>query len=375
VRELFLLDPEVVFLNHGSFGACPRPVFEEYQRLQQELERQPVEFLARDRRHPELIDAARRALAEYVGAEPENLVFTTNATEALNAVARSLPLERGDEVLAPVGEYGAVDMLWRHVCSRAGAAYVRQPVALRSRPEEALDQLWAAVGDRTRAVVVSHVSCFTGTVFPVADLCSVARERGVLSIVDGAHAPGQIPLRLDSLGADFYAGNCHKWLCAPKGAGFLYVRREHHQLLEPPVISWDWEEEADFAARMRWRGTRDPAAWLAVPAAIDFQEQHDWDEVRTRCHQLAVETRGRLTELLGTELVAPGESSFVQLVGIELPPCDPLEVQKRLREQRIEILGMWLDGVPLLRVSFQGYNDASDADALAAALEALRLTG
>src|SRR5919197_4386823 len=157
MRDLFLLDPDVVFLNHGSFGACPKPVFEEYQRLQRELERQPVEFLGRERRYPELIEAAKTRLAAYVGAEPRNVVFTTNATEALNTVARSLQLEAGDEVLAPAGEYGAVDMLWRRACERVGARYVRRPLRLGAGPDEALEELWAGVTPATRAVLVSHV--------------------------------------------------------------------------------------------------------------------------------------------------------------------------------------------------------------------------
>jgi isopenicillin-N epimerase len=221
LRNLFLLDPDVVFLNHGSFGACPRPVFGEYQRLQLELERQPVEFLARDRRYPELIDQAKARLAGYVGSEPENIVFTTNATEGLNAVARSLPLGDGDEVLAPVGEYGAVDMLWRHVCERTGARYVTRPIPPGIAPEDALEELWAGVTGATRVVVASHVSCFTGVVFPVEKLCRRARGHGLISIVDGAHAPGQIPLELESLGADFYAA------CS------IIVRPGDHPLIAP----------------------------------------------------------------------------------------------------------------------------------------------
>ena len=370
MRDLFLLDPDVVFLNHGSFGACPRPVFEEYQRLQRELERQPVDFLSRYRRYPELIDGAKATLAAYVGADAGNLVFTTNATEGLNVVARSLELGPGDEVLAPVGEYGAVDMLWRFVCERAGARYVTVEIVPGTGVGEALELLWSGVSSSTRTVVCSHVSCYTGVVFPVAELCSRARERDLLCIVDGAHAPGQVPIRLQELGADFYSGNCHKWLCAPKGAGFLYARPERQEQLEPHVLSWDWEEETAFDARRRWLGTRDPAAWLAVPAAIRFQEEHDWDAVRARCHALGVDARERLSELFGLEAATPTEDSFVQMLGARLPPCDVCEVQSRLLDEYgIEVLLMELGGMPLIRVSLQAYNDESDVDALLAALE------
>jgi isopenicillin-N epimerase len=369
LRHLFLLDPRVVYLNHGSFGACPRPVFEEYQRLQLELERQPVDFLSRYRRYPELIDEAKAALAAYVGADAGNLVFATNATEGLNAVARSLELGAGDEVLAPVGEYGAVDMLWRHVCEQARARYVTVELRPGMGVEEALELLWSGVTASTRAVVCSHVSCYTGVVFPVEELCRRARERDVISIVDGAHAPGQVPLRLDELRADFYAGNCHKWLCAPKGSGFLYARPERQDGLEPLVLSWDWEEETTFDTRRRWLGTRDPSAWLAVPAAIRFQKEHDWEAVRSRCHALGLDARVRLAELFALEPLTPTEDSFVQMVAAALPPCDVGDVQRRLLDEfGIEVLLMELAGVPLVRVSLQAYNDESDVDALVAAL-------
>jgi isopenicillin-N epimerase len=228
VRDDFLLDPSVVYLNHGSYGACSRPVFEAYQRYQRELERQPVEFLALERRLPALLDEARLALAAYIGAQPENLAFATNASSAVNAVARSLVLSPGDEVLLGNDEYGGMEILWQYVCSRTGAALVRRP----------FDEL--APGPRTKVLFCSHVEWTSGRVNDVAAVCARAREAGVLSIVDGAHAPGQVELDLEALGADVYAGNCHKWLCAPKGSGFLYARPEAQRLIDPLVVSWDW---------------------------------------------------------------------------------------------------------------------------------------
>src|SRR5215217_3113004 len=260
-------------------------------------------------------------------------------------------------------------MLWRHLCESADARYVTVQIRPGTGVGEALELLWAEVTTSTRAVVCSHVSCYTGVVFPVAELCRRARERDVISIVDGAHAPGQIPLGLEQLGADFYAGNCHKWLCAPKGSGFLYARPERQDELEPLVLSWDWEEETAFDTRRRWLGTRDPSAWLAVPAAIGFQEEHDWGLVRSRCHALGLEARTRLAELFGFEPLTPTEESFVQMFACALPPCDVWEVQRRLPDEfGIEALLMELAGVPLVRVSLQAYNDESDVDALVAAL-------
>jgi isopenicillin-N epimerase len=368
MRELFLLDPEVVFLNHGAFGACPRPVFDEYQRLQRELEREPVQFLSRERRFPELIGTVRARIAAYVGAAASDVVLVQNATAAVNAVARSLDLQPGDEVVGTTHEYGGNDLLWHYVAERRGARYLE----IDTSPAHAVDDLLGAITPQTRALFVSHVSSPTALRFPVEELCAGARAAGVLTIVDGAHAPGQIALDVVSVGADFYAGNCHKWLCAPKGAGFLYVRPEAQPLLEPRIVSWDWPAD-EWTERHRWTGTHDPSPHLAVPAAIDFQADHDWEAVRARCHELAVRAVKELSELLGTEPFASSDHEFAQMATVRLPArCDAEELSLRLyREHRVDVLAKAWRGEPTLRVSFQGYNDEDDLDALLTALQRL----
>ncbi len=383
LREQFLLDPDVVFLNHGSFGACPRPVFAEYQRWQLEMERQPVEFLGR--RSEELLDAARERLATYLHADCDDLVFVTNATSGLNVVARSLPLAPGDEILSTDHEYGALDRTWEHVCQKAGAHYLRQPVPLPvSTPEAAVEAIWAGVTPRTRILFLSHVTSPTALRFPVEELCRRAREAGILSIVDGAHAPGQIPVNLTAIGADVYSGNCHKWLCAPKGSAFLHVRPEHHATTEATIVSWGWVEGNElwregrpFVSRNQWQGTRDLAAFLTVPAAIDFQAANEWDEVRARCHVLAGQARERLAELTGLEPIvpAPGPDDtrapwYGQMIAAPVPMVDGRELKRRLYDDhRIEVpITRWPDR-QFIRVSFQGYNSESDLDRL---IEALR---
>lgn len=357
MRRLFLLDPEIAYLDHGSFGACPRPVFEAYQRYQRELERQPAELLAR--RLPERLAAVRARLAAYVGADPADLALVPNATSGMSTVARSLRLAPGDEVLASDREYEATDAAWRLACRRAGARYVRRP------PEELGD----ALGERTRVLSLSHVASPTAEILEPAALCARARELGVLTVVDGAHAPGHVPVDLTALGADAYAGNCHKWLCAPKGAGFLWVRPGLQDEVVPLAIGSRWEEGGDFARRHEWQGTRDPSAWLAVPDAIDFQDEHGWDAVRARCHALAEEAQRELAALTG---VAPLAGAFGQMVACPLPPCDVDELRRRLRdEHRVEVAGRTWGGRPLLRVSFQAYNDERDLERL---LEGLRAT-
>ena len=350
MKDLFLLDPSVVFLNHGSFGACPRPVFEAYQGFQRELERQPVEFLDLKRRFPALLDGARLQLASYVGAAPGNLAFATNTGSALNTVIRSLDLRSGDEVLLGDAEYGGMERLWEFVTRRTGAV-------LRRRPFAELDP-----GPSTRIVFCSHIEWISGRVNDVASLCGRARSAGALSIVDGAHAPGQIDLDLEAIGADVYAGNCHKWLCAPKGSAFLYARPEAQALIDPLVISWDWADGAAFPEQHRWQGTRDPSALLAVPAAIEFQAQHDWPAVRERCHTLLM----RVRDEIGLEPLA---DTFVQMLGFRLPVADGDAFKRDLyARHRIEVPVVETKDGWTMRVSIQGYNDDADADALLAAL-------
>jgi isopenicillin-N epimerase len=355
-RDLFLLDPEVVYLNHGSFGACPRPVFDVYQEWQRELEREPVDLLAR-RLDGELA-RARAALGEYVGAPADDLVLAPNATSALNAVLRSLRLGPGDEILTTEHEYGALELLLQFVSERTGARVVR-------RAGDVAEAIWAGVTERTRVLVVSHVTSPTALLLPVEELCRRARDAGVLSVVDGAHTPGQVPLDLEALGADFYAGNCHKWLCAPKGAGFLYTRPERQELLEPHVVGWGYRE-SEFALRHGREGTRDPAAYLAVPAAIEFVREHG---EAAECRAL-LERGSRRLAAAGFDPFASAQP--LQMACFRLPECDPEEIERRLREEfRIDAPVRKWNGQSLIRVSVAPYNTAEDVAALEAALGAL----
>jgi isopenicillin-N epimerase len=357
IRDEFLLDPDIVFLNHGSFGACPREVFARYQEWQLELERRPVEFL--DRRIEGLLADARGALGAYVNAGPDDLVFVQNATTGVNLAAWALALQPGEEVLSTNLEYGALDLAWQHVCSHAPATYVRMPVTVPL--EDTVDEIWSGINDRTRAIFLSHVTSETALRLPIEELCSRARERGIATVIDGAHVPGHIPLDLRALDVDYYAGNCHKWLGAPKGAGFLYVRRELQDAIAPLVVSWGYKDGGTFLSRHEGQGTRDPSAFLTVPYAIEWQEKHDWDAVRARCRDLAARTPGRL------DLQPLGEPGL-QMMAMRLPAGAPENLQQRLYDDyRIEIPVS--DGT--IRASCQGYNDESDLDALAGALSEL----
>jgi isopenicillin-N epimerase len=372
VREQFLINPEVVFLNHGSFGACPKPVFETYQRWQLELERQPVEFLAR--RHDTLMGEARTKLAAYLNADPANLIYVVNATTGVNLVARSLKLKEGDEILGTDHEYGACELTWDFVCERTGAKYIHHAIPIPvTSAEELVESFWAQVTPRTKMIYLSHITSPTALIFPIAEICRRAREAGILTLIDGAHAPGQISLDLTALDADFYTGNCHKWLCAPKGSGFLYAQPQHHAWLEPTIISWGWQEDGTFASRHQMQATRDIAAFLSVPAAIEFQQAHDWDSVWARCHELVRYARQRITDLTGLTSISPDSTDwFVQMATFPLPDCNPEDLKRRLYDEfRVEIPIVTWNNRYFVRVSIQAYNTQDDVDYLVEALRQL----
>jgi isopenicillin-N epimerase len=376
LRKHFMLDPRVVFLNHGSFGATPRPVFREYQRWQRELESQPVEFLGR--RFTELMQTARESLAVYLHTEPENIVYTPNVTVSVNIVARSLDLRPGDEVLTTDHEYGACDRTWRFLSKEKGFTYKRQtiPVPIDS-PQVFVETLWRGVTSNTKVIFLSHITSPTALILPVAEVCKKARKEGILTIVDGAHAPGQISLDMESLGADFYGGNLHKWLCAPKGAGFLYARAESQNLIKPLIVSWGYESEtpsgSPFIDINEWTGTRDIAAYLSVPSAIEFQKSHDWRKVRKACHELAMEAQEKIRLLSGSPAISANDSWFGQFVSIPLPQeADIVKLKADLYGRfKVEVpLIRWSDK-NLIRVSFQGYNTSRDLMKLVEALKLL----
>lgn len=378
MRELFLLDPDLVFLNHGSFGACPRDVFEAQRRWQLEMERNPVAFLGR--RSADLLAQARQALGAMVGARGDDLVFVPNSTTGVNVVAQSFPLQAGDEVLTTDLEYGACDAAWRHVCAKRGASYRRVEIPLPYDRDGVVDRLMAAAGPRTRLIHVSHVTSTTALILPVARICAAARQQGIAVLVDGAHAPGQIDLDLGAIGADYYVGNCHKWLCAPKGAGFLHARAESQATLDATVISWGYAEgtgghsgfdaylgKTPFLRRLQWQGTRDLSPWLAVPDAIRFQARLDWPAVRRRCHELAAHALEVLTRRHGLPAIARDED-WAQMVAIPVPAQDPEALRERLlQESRIEIPVTGHAGQVFVRLSVQGYNTPADIEHLLAA--------
>lgn len=379
----FLLRDDVVFLNHGSFGACPRPVFETYQAIQLELEREPVDFLGR--RLVDLLREPRIALAAELGTSSENLVGLTNATTGLNIVAQSLPLKPGDQILTTDHEYSALEKTWAYVCRKTGAEVVVVDIPLPLTDAEAFTQtIIGGMTDRTRVLFLSHITSPTALVFPIADAIAEARRRGIWSVIDGAHTPGHIPLDLDALGADFYSGNCHKWMMTPKGSAFLHARPEVQHLVDPLVISHGWTADSKtpgakgafgnspFIDEIEMQGTRDPSAWLTVPAAIRFRKENDWDAVADHCRELAQATAARLRDLTGLPALSSPEFSAPQMVAMPIPDCDAPEVHKLLFERyRVEIPVFKWKQTCIARLSVQGYNSRPQMDILISALSEL----
>jgi isopenicillin-N epimerase len=382
------LDPTVTFLNHGSFGACPSAVLEAQQRLRRQLEAEPVRFLSREL--DDRLDTARAGLAAFVGADADDLAFVPNATTGVNAVVRSLPFAQGDELLATDHTYNACRNALEFVAGRAGARVVIAtiPFPLDS-PERVVEAVMDRVTPRTRLALIDHVTSPTGLVLPLARLIAELAARGVDTVVDGAHAPGMLPLELRTLGAAYYSGNCHKWLCAPKGAAFLYVRRDRQADVRPLTISHGANARRPDRSRFRlefdWTGTGDPTAYLVVPEAIRFMGSlvpGGWPALMRRNRELALGARQALIKRLGIEPPSP-EEMIGSLASIPLPDGAPAAevawrrpdpIQAALFERHgIEVPVMSWPAPPkrLLRISAQLYNEAAHYLRLAEALPAL----
>ena len=378
LKEHFLLDSEIVFLNHGSFGASPKPVFEACQNWQLRLERQPVLFLGREL--DGLLRESRIALGGYLNADTDDLVYIPNATHGANIIAQSLDLQPDDEILTTDHEYGACDYTWDFNCGKTGAKYIHQPIPLPIYSEdEVVDQFWLGVTPKTKAVYLSHITSPTALRLPVEKICQRARKAGIFTIVDAAHSPGQISVDLQTLGADVVFGNCHKWMLNIKGSAFLYVRREIQHLIKPLIVSWGYNSNPEFTSGSRfidllqWSGTKDPSAALTVPTAIQFMQEHNWDDVRIACHALLRSAIERICDLTRMPPLYPLVSDFYcQMAVAPLPPSNLALLKARLYDgYKVEVpLIQWQDR-QFIRVSVQGYNTQDDIDTLLNALEAL----
>ena len=374
MKPNFLLDSSITFLNHGSFGACPKPIFEEYQRLQLELETEPVNFIIN--KAPRYLKIAKDRLAKYMGCDASDFFFTSNPTFAVNTIMRSINLQEGDEILTTNHEYGAMDRTWNFYCKKSGAKYIKQNISLPVvSKEQILEEFWKGYNANTKVIFLNQISSVTALIFPVKEICDKAQELGLITIVDGAHVPGHIALNISELNPDFYTGTLHKWMLAPKGNSFLYVKKEFQADLDPLVVSWGYESvapgESQFLDYHETQGTRDISAFLCTPKVIDFLEENNWEQKSAGCKQIVLDNYQRFCDLLNTQPICPVTSEFLgQMASIPLVTTNPTGLKELLyNKYKIQIPVMPLNGNVYLRYSINAYNSQDDLDVLYRALE------
>ena len=395
LRSEWTIPQDVTYLNHGSFGPSPRVVQEAREEWSRRLESRPMDFFY-NRMEPAL-DEAMASVARFVAADPRDMAFVENATVAMNAVAESIELKPGDEVLLTDHEYGAVFRIWRHKCDQVGARLITARLAGESEdknskispvmtvPEEIVKSIFRAVADRTKIIVVSHVTSPTAVIFPVAEICRQAHSVGIPVCVDGPHAIAMLPVDLKEIDCDFYCASLHKWLSAPFGSGFLYVKRKHQHAIRPHLTSWGRSlggRSARWQDVFNWLGTRDPAPFLTTPVAIEFLERVGVDAFRKSTHEMAQTARKKLEDLFETKAWIPDSPEWYgSMVAVPLPESGhkkprpnamhPLQ-QELLERFRIEVPVTESRGQFLLRVSFHLYNSIDEIDALVDGVKALR---
>ena len=375
LATLWPIRPNTIYLNHGSFGPPPQSVREARRKYIDALDSQPMDYYLRQ--FEPLLDDARQQLAQFLGTARENLVFAENATFAMNIVADSFPLRSDDEVLINNHEYGAVHRIWNRATERVGAKCVNVtfPTKLASQGQ-ILDSLLASCTEKTRLVVISHITSATALIMPVQEICEVMRKKGIAVCIDGPHALAQVEVDIDSLDCDFYTASCHKWLNASLGSGFLYGHPKWHQHLQPQVQSWGrllpaipehWTEE------FTWSGTRDPSNYLSLPAAIDFLQTIGFEAFRERSRYLASYGEAKLCELFQQETWADRSAGWYgSMCHVKLHEGDHSQLQQQLWDRfQIEIPVYPFEGIDYLRLSCHLYNSTRQIDQLVDALREL----
>jgi isopenicillin-N epimerase len=377
-QDQFLLNPAITFLNFGSFGATPKPIFENYQHWQRVLEAEPVQFIAFDGFN--YLAESRAALAKYIGcADPDDLVYVTNPSFAINLIAKNFPLKAGDEILTTDIEYGACDRTWNFYCEKAGATYRRQKINLPiTTKEKFIADFFAGVTPNTKAIFISQITSSTGLIFPVKEVCEIAKSKGLITIVDGAHVPGHIPFNLSEIQADFYTGACHKWMMAPKGCSFLYAHKSLQHLCDPLIVSWGYKalkpSHSAFLDYHQMIGTRDFSAFLTVPTCIKFMTENDWITVRTACHEMVLANAQRFYDLLESKPISPLTNEWIgQMISIPIKTNAPEVLQRRLfTDYKIEIPIMRQENDVYMRYSINAFNTIENLDTLYHALSELK---
>ena len=381
LKTLFQLDPDITFLNHGSYGACPSPVFEDYQKWQVMIEQHPVKFMQDD--IYQYLDESRSSLGNYINCNKNDLIYVPNPTHAVANIINNVNLDIGDEVLSTDLEYGSCDRMWFYEAQQKGFIYNRSKVSLPIIDNETFcNDFWRNATDKTKYIFISQITSSTGMILPIPEIVLEARSRGIKTIIDGAHVPAHIDLDINNLDPDYYVGACHKWLCCPKGVSFLYVKKDQQENIQPQIMSWGWGEEYEefkdstqlksssrFINIFQWQGTRDMSAFLTVPKAIEFQEKYDWDSVRNRCKKMIIDARNQISTVTNLPKICP-DDWLGQMASFLFPADDVAELKKSLyNDYQIEIPAMSYNGYSALRISIQGYNSEDEVDYLVETLK------
>ena len=381
LKTLFQLDPDITFLNHGSYGACPSPVFEDYQKWQVMIEQHPVKFMQDD--IYQYLDESRSSLGSYINCDKNDLIYVPNPTHAVANIINNVNLDIGDEVLSTDLEYGSCDRMWFYEAEQKGFVYNRSKVSLPIIDKESFcNDFWKNATEKTKYIFISQITSSTGMILPIPEIVLEAKSRGIKTIIDGAHVPAHIDLDINDLDPDYYVGACHKWLCCPKGVSFLYVKKDQQENIQPQIMSWGWGEEYEefknstqlksssrFINIFQWQGTRDMSAFLTVPKAIEFQEKYDWDSVRNRCKKMIIDARNQISTVTNLPKICP-DDWLGQMASFLFPADDVAELKKSLyNDYQIEIPAMSYNGYSALRISIQGYNSEDEVDYLVETLK------
>lgn len=383
LKSIFQINPDITFLNHGSYGACPRPVFENYQNWQHKIEQNPVQFMANDVYNN--LEISRSALGKYLNCHMDDIVYFPNPTHAVASIIDNIRINENEEVLSTDLEYGSCDRMWFYHSKKNKYNYNRVKINLPIIDKASfLENFWEGASDKTKYIFISHITSGTGMILPVQDIINEAKKRNIKTIIDGAHVPGQLPLDLNNLDADFYVGACHKWLCSPKGSSFLYVKRELQHDMEPYLKSWGWGEDypefvsstqkkspSRFQNIFQWQGTRDMSAFLTVPSAIKFHKDYNWLDVIARCKNMVIDARNTISDFTGLPKICP-DNFLEQMSTILIPHNNHIELKNILyNDHNIEIPTYSKDNHVAIRISVQGYNDLEDINRLTIALKTI----
>ena len=374
MKNQFMLDPKIIYLNHGSFGACAKPIFKDLLKWQKNLEREPVKFLE-DTIFKSLAES-RKALGNYINCHPNDLVYFQNPTTAVNAIARSLKLNKNDEVLSTNHIYGALDRTWQYICNEKKAKFIKAKIDLPiNSKNDFLKIFFNSITKKTKVIFISHLTSMTAMIFPIKEIIDFAKTNNILTIIDGAHIPGHIALDIKKLDPDIYVGACHKWMCTPKGVSFLYVKKELQNIVHPIIISWGWNSDnpgiSKFLDWHEWQGTRDMSAFLTIPIAINFLKKYNWPERSKSCKEKTIKLREEFIKLLS--FIPPCPNNWLgQMASIPLPIKEPENFRNKLfSNYKIQIPVFRWENKIFLRYSIQTYNSDQELEKLFYAVKKL----